>query len=136
MGLPAYAPELHAPAERLHYFHPLRIGVASLAIVGAYLGLVFWLGGHSAGTTARTAILVPVLLLAVGRTFQPRTLSAAAPEIRWTKKLRPPSPPPSRSRPPPGPAPPATTSSTGTEPRSSGWTASRRREWGRSPRIS
>ena len=89
MGLPAYAPELHAPAERLHYFHPLRIGVASLAIVGAYLGLVFWLGGHSAGTTARTAILVPVLLLAVGRTFQPRTLSADATEIRWKKMFQP-----------------------------------------------
>ena len=89
MGLPAYAPELHAPAERLHYFHPFRISIASLAIVGGYLGLVFWLGGHSAGTTARTAILVPVLLFAVGRTFQPRTLSADATEIRWKKMLQP-----------------------------------------------
>src|SRR5713101_8661502 len=89
MGLPAYAPELHAPAERLHYFHPFRIGVATLLIVGGYLGLVFWLGGHSAGTQARTAILVPLLLFAVGRTFQPRTLSADATEIRWKKLFEP-----------------------------------------------
>jgi hypothetical protein len=89
MGLPAYAPEFHAPAERLHYFHPFRIGVATLLIVGGYIGLVFWLGGHSAGTQARTAILVPVLFLAVGRTFQPRTLTADATEIRWKKMLEP-----------------------------------------------
>ncbi len=89
MGLPAYAPEFHAPAERLHYFHPFRIGVATLLIVGGYIGLVFWLGGHSAGTQARTAILVPVLLFAVGRTFQPRTLSADATEIRWKKMFQP-----------------------------------------------
>jgi len=89
MGLPAYAPEYHAPAERLHYFHPLRIGVATLLIVGGYIGFVFWLGGHSAGTQARTAILVPVLLFAVGRTFQPRTLSADATEIRWKKMFEP-----------------------------------------------
>src|SRR5712692_2993489 len=89
MGLPAYAPEFYAPAERLHYFHPFRIGVASLLIVGGYIGLVFWMGGHSAGTQARTAILVPVLLFAVGRTFQPRTLTADATEIRWKKMLEP-----------------------------------------------
>ena len=89
MGLPAYAPELHAPAERLHYFHPFRIGVATLFIVGGYIGLVLWLGGRSAGTQARTAILVPVLLFAVGRTFQPRTLSADATEIRWKKMFQP-----------------------------------------------
>jgi hypothetical protein len=89
MGLPAYAPEYHAPAERLHYFHPFRIGVATLLIVGGYMGFVFWLGGHSAGTQARTAILVPVLLFAVGRTFQPRTLSADATEIRWKKLFEP-----------------------------------------------
>lgn len=89
MGLPAFAPELQAPAERLHYFHPLRIAVATLVIFGAYLGLVFWLGGHSAGATARTAILVPLLLFAVGRTFQPRTLSADTTEIRWKKMLQP-----------------------------------------------
>jgi hypothetical protein len=89
MGLPAYAPELQAPAERLHYFHPFRIGVATLLIVGGYIGLVFWLGGHSAGTQARTAILVPVLLFAVGRTFQPRTLTADATEIRWKKMFEP-----------------------------------------------
>ncbi len=89
MGLPAYAPELQSPAERLHYFHPFRIGVATLLIVGGYIGLVFWLGGHSAGTQARTAILVPMLLFAVGRTFQPRTLSADATEIRWKKMFQP-----------------------------------------------
>jgi hypothetical protein len=89
MALPAYAPELQAPAERLHYFHPFRIGVATLLIVGGYIGLVFWLGGHSAGTQARTAILVPVLLFAVGRTFQPRTLTADATEIRWKKMFEP-----------------------------------------------
>src|ERR1700686_4448325 len=89
MGLPAYAPEFQAPAERLHYFHPFRIGVATLLIVGGYVGLVFWLGGHSAGTPARTAILVPVLLAAVGRTFQPRTLTADASEIRWKKMFEP-----------------------------------------------
>jgi len=142
MGLPAYAPELHAPAERLHYFHPFRISIASLAIVGGYLGLVFWLGGHSAGTTARTAILVPVLLFAVGRTFQPRTLSADATEIRWKKMLQPAQVVPRRdvvavqylTTAPPELL--ATTSSTETETRSSGWTASRRRGWDRSPRIS
>jgi hypothetical protein len=89
MGLPAYAPELQSPAERLHYFHPFRMGVATLFIVGGYIGLVFWLGGHSIGTQARTAILVPVLLFAVGRTFQPRTLSADATEIRWKKMFQP-----------------------------------------------
>ena len=46
MGLPAYAPEFHAPAERLHYFHPFRIGVATLLIVGGYIGLVFWLSAE------------------------------------------------------------------------------------------
>src|SRR5260370_16987814 len=94
MGLPAYAPEYQAPAERLHYFHPLRIGVASLLIVGGNMGFVFWLGGHSAGTQARTAILVPVLLFAVGRTFQPRTLSADATEIRWKTLFQPAQPVP------------------------------------------
>jgi hypothetical protein len=89
MALPAYAPEYHAPAERLHYFHPVRIGVATLLIVGGYMALVFSLGGHSAGTQARTAILVPVLLFAVGRTFQPRTLTADATEIRWKKMFEP-----------------------------------------------
>lgn len=89
MGLPAYAPEFHAPAERLHYFHPVRIGVATVLIVGGYIGLVFLLGGHSAGAQARTAILVPLLLAAVARTFQPRTLTADATEIRWKKMFEP-----------------------------------------------
>src|SRR5258708_36256791 len=89
MGLPAEASELPSPAERLHYFHPFRMGVATLFIVGGYIGLVFWLGGHSIGTQARTAILVPVLLFAVGRTFQPRSLSADATEIRWKKMFEP-----------------------------------------------
>lgn len=89
MGLPAYAPEFHAPAERLHYFHPLRVGVAMLAIIGAYLGLIFWMGGQSAGGEARLALPVVLLLAAVGRTFQPRTLSADATEIRWKKMFQP-----------------------------------------------
>ncbi len=89
MGLPAYEPELHAPAERLHYFHPFRIGVAMLAIIGAYLGLIFLMGGQSAGGQARLALPVVLLLAAVGRTFQPRTLSADAREIRWKKMFQP-----------------------------------------------
>src|SRR6266852_2167895 len=89
MGRPAYAPEFHAPAERLHYFHPVRVGVAMLAIIGAYLGLIFWMGGQSAGGQARLALPVVLLLAAVGRTFQPRTLSADATEIRWKKLFQP-----------------------------------------------
>src|SRR3989442_5786358 len=139
MGLPAFAPELQAPAERLHYFHPLRIAVATLVIFGAYLGLVFWLGGHSAGATARTAILVPLLLFAVGRTFQPRTLSADTTEIRWKKMLQPAQTVPrhdvvaTNTERRLGPARLATTSSTEMETPHSGWTASRPHRLDRSP---
>ena len=38
MGLPAYAPEFQAPAERLYYFHPFRIAVAILR--GRRVGLL------------------------------------------------------------------------------------------------
>jgi hypothetical protein len=90
MGLPAYAPELHAPAERLHYFHPFRVGIAVLVIIGVDLGLTFWAGGgHSSTLTARTSLLVVLLLFTISRTFQPRTLSADATEIRWKKALQP-----------------------------------------------
>ncbi|HVS06961.1 MAG TPA: hypothetical protein VHK65_12490 [Candidatus Dormibacteraeota bacterium] len=90
MGLPAYAPEFQAPAERLHYFHPFRIAVAILVIFGAYLGLIIWIGGNAAGAQARLALPVALLVLVVGRTFQPRTLSADATEIRWKKMFQPP----------------------------------------------
>ena len=89
MGLPAYSPELQSPAERLHYFHPFRIGAATLVIFGAYAGLIIWMGGHAAGTEARLALGVALLLATVGRTFQPRTLSADATEIRWKKLFQP-----------------------------------------------
>ncbi|HKV32655.1 MAG TPA: hypothetical protein VJT14_16745 [Candidatus Dormibacteraeota bacterium] len=83
MGLPAYAPEFQAPTERLHYFHPFRIGVAILVILGAYLGLIIWMGGSAAGAQARLALPVALLVVAVARMFQPRTLRADATEIRW-----------------------------------------------------
>lgn len=89
MGLPAYAPEFQAPAERLHYVHPFRIGVAVLVIFGAYLGLVVWMGGHAAGAQGRLGLVVALLVFAIGRTFQPRTLSADATEIRWKKLFQP-----------------------------------------------
>jgi hypothetical protein len=89
MAMPAYTPDIQAPSERLHYFHPFRIVVAALVIVGAYLGLVFSLGGHSTGAAARLALAVVLLLAAVGRTFLPRTLSADAIEIRWKQAFQP-----------------------------------------------
>lgn len=89
MGLPAYAPEFQAPVERLHYFHPFRIAVATVLIFGAYVGLLIWMGGNAAGAQARLAFPVALLVFAVGRTFQPRTLSADATDIRWKKLLQP-----------------------------------------------
>jgi len=90
MALPAYSPDIQAPSERLHYFHPLRIGITVLVIIAADLGLTFWAGGgHSATLTARTSLLLVLFLFGVGRTFQPRTLSADATEIRWKKALQP-----------------------------------------------
>ena len=89
MAMPAYTPDIQAPSERLHYFHPFRVAIATLVIVGAYLGLVFPLGGHSTGAAARLAFLVALLLAAVGRTFLPRTLSADATEIRWKQAFQP-----------------------------------------------
>src|SRR5713101_194098 len=90
MALPAYAPEFHAPSERLHYFHPFRIAIAVVVIIAADLGLNLWLGGgHSTTLIARTALLVVLLLFGVGRTFQPRTLSADATGIRWKKAFQP-----------------------------------------------
>ena len=85
MGLPAYAPEFQAPVERLHYFHPLRIAVATLLIFGAYVGLLTWMGEHAAGAQARLAFPVALLVFALARAFQPRTMSADATEIRWKK---------------------------------------------------
>jgi hypothetical protein len=90
MALPAYAPEFQAPAERLHYFHPFRTGIAVFVIIAADLALTFWLsGGHSATLTARTSLLVVLFLFGIGRTFQPRTLTADATEIRWKKMFEP-----------------------------------------------
>lgn len=89
MGLPAYAPDIQTPSERLHYYHPFRIVVAAVLIVGTYLGLSFWVGGHYTGTAARLALVVVILLAAVGRTFLPRTLSADATEIRWKRAFQP-----------------------------------------------
>jgi hypothetical protein len=90
MALPAYSADIQAPSDRLHYFHPFRIAIAALAIIAADLGLTFWAsGGHSSSLTARTSLLAVLLLAAVGRTFQPRTLSADAAEIRWKKVLQP-----------------------------------------------
>ena len=89
MGLPAYDPELPADVERLHYFHPFRIAVATLLIFGAYVGLLIWMGGNAAGAQARLALPVALLIFAVGRTFQPRTLSANATDIRWKKLFQP-----------------------------------------------
>jgi hypothetical protein len=89
MRVPAYAPEFQAPAERLHYFHPLRIAIAILVIFGAYLGLIIWMGGSAAGAQARLALPVVLLVAAVGRTFQPRTLTADATEICWKRLFQP-----------------------------------------------
>jgi hypothetical protein len=89
MAIPAYTPEIQAPSERLHYFHPFRIVIASLVILGAYVALVFSLGGHYTGAAGRLALAVVLLLAAVGRTFLPRTLSADATEIRWKPAFQP-----------------------------------------------
>jgi hypothetical protein len=89
MALPAYTADVEAPSERLHYFHPLRVGVAILIIVGADLGLGIWLGGHSMTLEVRSSLLVALLLVLVGRTFLPRTLSADATEIRWKQAFQP-----------------------------------------------
>jgi hypothetical protein len=89
MAIPAYTPEIQAPSERLHYFHPFRIVIASLVILGAYVALVFSLGGHYTGAAGRLALAVVLLLAAVGRTFLPRTLSADATEIRWKQAFQP-----------------------------------------------
>jgi hypothetical protein len=90
MALPAYSADIQAPSDRLHYFHPFRIAIAALVIIAADLGLTFWAsGGHSGSLVARTSLLVVLLLAGVGRTFQPRTLSSDAVEIRWKKALQP-----------------------------------------------
>ena len=89
MALDAYSPDLQSPTDRLHYFHPFRFAIAALVILAADLGLILWLGGGTTSLEARTGLLVALLLIGLARTFQPRTLSANATEIRWKRALQP-----------------------------------------------
>jgi len=89
MAMPAYTPDIQAPSERLHYFHPFRVGIATVVIVGVYAGLAFSLGGNHSGAAGRLALAVVLVVAGVWRTFLPRTLSADATEIRWKQAFQP-----------------------------------------------
>src|SRR5712692_11925029 len=89
MAMPAYTPDIQAPSKRLHYFHPFRVGIATVVIVGVYAGLAFSLGANHSGAAGRLALAVVLVVAGVWRTFLPRTLSADATEIRWKQAFQP-----------------------------------------------
>src|SRR2546428_14135096 len=89
MAMPAYTPDIQAPSERLHYFHPFRVVIATVVIVGVYAGLAFSLGGNHSGAAGRLALAVVLVVAGVWRTFLPRTLGAAATGIRWKQAVQP-----------------------------------------------
>ncbi len=90
MGLPSLSPDLRAPTGRLRDSHLLRLGLLTVGIIAALLGVNLLLNGTAVMVEARLSLLVVLALAWVIPRSLPRTLIADDDQIRWKQPFQPP----------------------------------------------